>query len=161
MAENNQAFGWEDEVEESSFELLPDGDYIFTVSTWEKAYWEPTKPDSKVGACQQANIEISIDWVNSAGQKKTNKLVHRLKLWRSLDFLIYQFFESIGLRKKGDGSQRMPWDQIVGKSGVCQIGHHTDSKGSEYNDIIKCYPKESAPTVTNNNQEVAAPKFSL
>lgn len=163
MTDNNQAFSWDDEVNESTFELLPDGDYVFTVSQWEKAYWEPKSPDSKIGACQQANIEFEIKWTNAQGIEKTNKLTHRLKLWRSLDWMIYQFFESIGLRKKGDGSQKVPWNQIVGKSGVCMIGHHTDNKGNDYNDIVKCYPPESAPTVTKNGSSatVAAPKFSL
>lgn len=162
MAENNMAFGWDDEVNESEFEIIPDGDYVFTVSRWEKAYWEPKSKDSKIGACQQANIEFEIKWTNENGQEKTNKVVHKLKLWRSLDFLIYQFFESIGLRKKGDGSKRVPWDQIVGKTGICAIGHHTDSKGNDYNDILRCYAPENAPTVTKNTaQQSSAPKFSL
>ena len=161
MAENIQAFGWDDEVSESQFENLPDGDYVFTVTNFEKAYYEPKNTESKIGACQQANIEFTIRWTNDKGEEKENKLVHRLKLWRSLEFMIYQFFESIGLRKKGDGTIKMPWNQIVGKSGVCAIGHHTDSKGNEYNDIVKCYPAELAPKVTKNNQEPAAPKFSL
>ena len=161
MAENTQAFGWDDEVNESEFEILPDGDYKFTVTAFERAYFEPKNPDSKIGACQQANIEFTINWINEAGIERTNKLVYKLKLWRSLEFMIYQFFESIGLRKKGDGSTKMPWGEIVGKTGVCVIGHHTDSKGNDYNDITKCYPAESAPTVTKNGSASAAPKFSL
>ena len=160
MAEN-LAFGWDDEVNESEFEILPDGDYFFTVTGFERAQFEPKSADSKVGACQQANIEFTIQWKNSAGQDRTNKIVHRLKLWRTLEWMIYQFFESIGLRKKGDGSQKMPWGQIIGKTGVCQIGHHTDNKGNDYNDVLKCYPPELAPKVTKNGQEPEAPKFSL
>lgn len=161
MAENTQAFGWDDEVNESEFEIIPDGDYAFTVSAFEKAYFEPKSADSKIGACQQANIEFTINWRNSAGIERTNKVIHKLKLWRSLEFLIYQFFESIGLRKKGDGTTVMPWNQIVGRTGICQIGHHTDSKGTDYNDIVKCYTPDNAPTVTKNSAEHAAPKFSL
>lgn len=164
MADNmNQAFGWDDEVNESEFEILPDGDYIFTVTGFERAFYEPRTPDSKIGACQQANIEFTIKWTNSAGIARENKLVHKLKLWRSLEFLIYQFFECVGLKKKGDGSSVMPWGQIIGKTGICAIGHHTDNKGNDYNDIVKCYPTELAPTVVKNgnNQEPAAPKFSL
>lgn len=161
MNENakNMSFDWDDEVEESSFELVPDGDYHFTVTNFERAWWEPYNPaESKIQACNQANIELSIGWINSEGTPKTNKIQHRLKLTRSLQFMIYQFFESIGLRKKGDGTTKMPWDEIIGKTGICQVGHHTDTKGIEYNDIVKCYTPENAPTVTKNTLE---PTFNL
>ena len=163
MAENsNQAFGWDDAVTESSFEVLPDGDYWFTVTGFEKDYFEPRSADSKIGACQQANIEFTIKWKNENGEEKENKLTYKLKLWRSLQFLIYQFFESIGLKKKGDGSSVMPWGQIVGKSGICAISKKVSSNGNDYNDIAKCYPAELAPKVTRNGQtEPTAPKFSL
>ena len=161
MAEN-MAFGWDDEVNESEFEILPDGDYIFKVTAFERAYFEPKKADSKIGACQQANVEFTIEWVNAAGVPRSNKLVYKLKLWRTLDFLIYQFFESIGLRKKGDGSCKMPWNEIIGKTGICAIGHHSDNNGNDYNDIIKCYTPDNAPNVVKNQPaETAAPKFSL
>ena len=161
MAEEMR-FGWDDEVPESEIEVLPDGDYAFTVTKFERAWFEPKNPDSKIGSCDQANIEFTINWVNKDGVQKTSKLVYRLKLWKTLAFQIYQFFESIGLRKKGDGTARMPWDQVVGKTGICMIGHHTDSKGNDYNDILKCYVPDSAPTVTKNQQQTpATPKFSL
>ena len=163
MADNNnnlsQGFGWDDEVEESEFELLPDGDYKFKVTGFERAWFNGS---AKIAPCNQANVELTIEWVNDKGMQRTSKLVHRMKLTKSLGFIIYAFFESIGLRKKGDGTTKMPWDQIIDKTGVCMIGHHDDDKGNSYNDIVKCYPAESAPTVTKNvPPEPAAPKFSL
>lgn len=161
MSEENMSFGWDDEIEESDFELVPDGDYQFTVTDFERAWWEPYNPDtSKIQACNQANIELTIDWMNGNGQMRSSKIQHRLKLTRSLQFLIYQFFECVGLRKKGDGTTKMPWDQIVGKTGICQVGHHEDTKGNTYNDIIKCYTPENAPTVTNNGA-ASEPQFKL
>ena len=99
---NNQGFGWDDEIEESSFEVLPDGDYRFEVTGFERGWWEPQRSDSKIPACNQAEIEMTINWVNKDGQTRTNKLTYKLKLVRNLQFLIYQFFEAVGLRKKGD-----------------------------------------------------------
>lgn len=161
MAEvKSQGFGWDDEVEESSFELMPDGDYAFTVTNFERAWYE-APVESKIASCNQANVELTIEWTNEKGEAKTSKIVHRMKLSKSLGFIIYQFFESIGLRKKGDGTTKMPWDQIVGKNGVCQIGHHDDKKGNTYNDIVKCYPQEIAPSITKNSETAPAPKFSL
>lgn len=157
----SQGFGWDDEVEESMFELIPDGDYRFEVTGFERSWYE-AKAGSKIASCNQADIEFTIKWTNESGDLKTNKLTHKLKLSRTLQFLIYQFFESIGLRKKGDGTTKMPWDQIVGKTGICEIGHHEDSKGTEYNDIVRCYPPESAPTVISNGKVAeSSPKFEL
>lgn len=144
------SFGWDDEVEESSFELCPDGDYRFTVTNFEKGYWEPKKADSKIPACNEARMELTIEWTDSNGQKHTNRIQHRLKLVRNLQFLIYQFFECIGLRKKGDGSTKMPWNDAVGKTGICEVGHHS-ANGQDYNDIVRCYTPDAAPTVVKND----------
>lgn len=150
MADNNMTLGWDDKIEESSFETLPDGDYAFTVTGFERGWWEPKNAESKIPACNQAEIELSINWKNEKGILRTNKLVYKLKLVRNLQYLIYQFFESVGLRKKGDGTTKMPWDQIIGTSGVCQIGHHETSQGNIFNDVNKCYVPGSVPTVINN-----------
>lgn len=155
MAENKEVFSWDDEVEESSFEILPDGDYKFTVSKFEKGWYEP-KGNSTLPECDQALLEFTINWINESGEAKTNKIGYDIKLCRKLQFLTYQFFECIGLRKKGDGTTKMPWSQVEGRSGICQIGHYEGKNGNVYNQVIKCYPVEDAPTVTKN--EVTAPK---
>ena len=147
---NNQGFGWDDEVEESSFEVMPDGDYKFEVTGFERGWWEPQRPDSKIPSCNQAEIEMSIRWTNKDGQTRTNKLTYKLKLVRNLQFLIYQLFESVGLRKKGDGTTKMPWNQLIGTVGICQIGHHESNQGNVFNDVIKCYTPDSVPTVIAN-----------
>lgn len=157
--DKNLAFGWDDEVEESGFEILPDGDYTFTVTNFERGWYE-AREGSKIPSCNQAIVELTIDWTNENGDPRTNKVAHKMKLARTLQFMIYQFFESIGLRKKGDGTTKMPWNDIVGKTGVCQIGHH-EANGNTYNDVVKCYPQEDAPTVTKNGSASPTPKFSL
>lgn len=158
MNDKNLAFGWDDEVEESSFEVLPDGDYVFTVTKFERGWYE-AKAGSKIPSCNQAIVELTIDWTGENGEPHSNKITHKMKLARTLQFVIYQFFESIGLRKKGDGTTKMPWNDIVGKTGICQIGHH-EASGNTYNDVVKCYPVEDAPTVTKNSTS-PAPKFTL
>jgi len=165
MADSNmnvsQGFGWDDEVEESEFELVPDGDYEFEVTAFERAWFEPKSADSKIPACNQANIEFTIKWVNDQGKLKTNKLTHRLKLCDNLAWLIYQFFECIGLVKKGSGKVKFPWNDIIGKKGICEIRHEKGSKGNDYNTIVKCYTPENTPNVIKNNDASAAPKFNL
>lgn len=152
--EPSQGFGWDDAVEESvstGFEPVPDGDYWFTVTGFERGWYE-AKPGSKIDSCNQAELEFTIQWVDESGETRRNKVVYKLKLSRKLQWLIYEFFESIGLRKKGDGTVTMPWNDVVGKVGICEIGHHVSSKGNIFNDVNGCYPPESAPAVTKNQR---------
>lgn len=152
--EPSQGFGWDDEIEESSsakFEPVPDGDFWFTVTGFERGWYE-AKPGSKLTSCNQAEIQFTIDWQNEEGEWRKNKVVYKLKLSRKLQWLIYEFFESIGLRKKGDGTTKMPWNDIIGKVGICEVGHHVSDRGGIFNDINKCYPPEEAPTVVKNKR---------
>ena len=44
----------------------------------------------------------------------------------------------------------MPWNDIIGKVGICEVGHREGTNGNTYNEIRKCYPPELAPTVVAN-----------
>ena len=163
---DNMVIGWEDEIEESSsFELIPDGDYWFEVTNFEREWWEPNDPEnSRIKACNQANIELTIIWKNDQGQVKTSKIQYRLKVTESLTFLIFRFFECVGLRKKGDGTKLKLalFNQVVGRTGVCAIGKREGSKGGTFNDVKYCYPPEEAPKITKNeNPAAASPIFTI
>lgn len=162
--EENFVIGWEDEVENSSqFELIPDGDYWFEVTGFEREWWEPVNPEtSRIKACNQANIELTITWKNAEGKDKVNKVQYKLKITETLTWLIFQFFESVGLRKKGDGSKLKLslFNQVIGKTGVCEIGHREGTRGGTFNEVKQCYAPEDAPTVTKNSKE-PSPTFSL
>lgn len=145
---NNDAFGWDDEVEEQAFELMPVGDYHFTVTGFEKAWFEPKRAESKIGACAQANIEMLFNWRNKAGMKRSNKLTYSLKLNKTLAFLIWQFFAGIGLHREGDGMKRFPWDKIIGCKGIAKVSQRESMTGRTFNSVDSVYPPEKAPTVT-------------
>lgn len=150
----SQGFGWDDEIEESTsgkFEPVPDGDYWFTVTGFERGWYE-ARPGSKLASCNQAEIEFTIEWINDAGEQRRNKIIYKLKLSRRLQWLIYEFFESTGLRKKGDGTTKMPWNEIIGKTGICEVSHHVSDRGGVFNDINKCYPPEDAPRIVLNKR---------
>lgn len=164
--EENMVIGWDDEIEEgSSFELMPDGDYWFEVTGFEREWWEPADPvNSKIKACNQANIELTITWKNAAGETKTNKVQYKLKVTETLTFLIFRFFECVGLRQKGDKSKLKLslFNQVEGKTGICEIGHREGSKGGKFNEVRYCYPPEEAPRVTKNeNPATASPVFAI
>lgn len=142
----SMGFGWDDEVVEQTFELMPPGDYHFTVVGMERGWYEPKRP-GKISACNQADIEMQFSWVNASGLRRNNKLTYSLKLTQSLAFLIFQFFASIGLHHEGDGMTRFPWDQIIGKTGIAKVGQREGTTGRIFNTVDSVYPPEKAPTV--------------
>lgn len=144
-------FGWDDEVEEQVFELMPDGNYRFTVTDMEREWYEP-RPGSKIPACNQANIELTFNWRNSSGNLRTSKLSYKLKLASSLKFLIFQFFAGIGLHKEGDGMKKFPWGEIIGKKGIARISSREGSNGRTYNDVADIYTPDKAPTRCVNDR---------
>ena len=140
----NLTLSWDDEIDEGQeFKIVPDGDYEFEVSNFERGYYE-AKAGSKIPSCDQAEYELSIEWKDEDGEIRTNKLTLRLKLTKKLQWLIYEFFESIGLIEKGSGPK-----EAVGCKGICRVGHH-DANGKSFNDVVKCYPVSDAPKVVAN-----------
>lgn len=153
MAENtNAAMSWDDEFEESEFILLPEGDYNFTITQFERGQFNGS---DKLPPAPQANIRFLIPF---EGQEVN--VDYKLILCKSLQWKNHQLFESVGLIKKGSGAQKLPWDQLVGKSGVCEITHRVYN-GNTYNQVNKTYPAEDAPKVTKNSTESPQPQFSL
>ena len=146
------AFGWDDEVEEQPFELMPDGDYHFTVTGMERAWFEPKRADSKISACNQANIELTFKWRNRSGFARTSKLTYQLKLTSSLSFLIFNFFAGIGLHKEGDGMKKFPWNEIMGRKGIARVSTREGNNGRTYNTIESVYTPDKAPTVCANDE---------
>lgn len=146
------AFGWDDEVVEQPFELMPDGDYRFTVTGMERAWFEPKRADSKISACNQANIELTFNWTSAGGFRRTSKLTHKLKLTSSLSFLIFKFFAGIGLHTEGDGMKKFPWDKIMGRKGIARISSYQGNNGQTYNSIDDIYTPDKAPTVCANDE---------
>ena len=70
MTENtgavNVALNWDDEIKntEYKFELMPEGDYRFTVTAFTRGWYEPRRPDAKLPPCPQAELEMTINWTN-------------------------------------------------------------------------------------------------
>lgn len=145
----NEAFGWDDDVQESSFKLIPDGDYWFEVVKFERTRYNGS---DKIPACNEADYGLQIDWKDEDGEH-TNTLTQRLYLVKKQQWKAYQFFESIGLVKKGSGPCKMPWDKAVGCVGICAISHH-EHQGKEFNDLTP-YAPDKAPTVAKNEKPAA------
>lgn len=72
---NERAFGWDDEIKNDGpdFVLLPEGDYLFTVTGFERARYEG---GAKLPPCSMAKLTIRVH----GGDKGETSVTHRLYL---------------------------------------------------------------------------------
>lgn len=125
-----------EQQKENDFVLLPEGEYDFKIHKFEKDFYT-AKPDAKIPSCPVANISLIIK--NDEGETSyvhEKIFVHGGNKWQLL-----QFFTCLGLRKHGDGSTKMPWDQVAGATGRCKIGvrtyKHKDGSDRTVNTVKK------------------------
>ena len=112
--EEIQEMDWDDgieaEVSTGEFSILPIGEYDFEVADLEKTY-------SKAGN-KMAKITMDIIY---DGHKY--KVFDNIVLMSNMKWKIAQFFECLGLKKKGTELKSMPWNQVVEKTGRVRIKH--------------------------------------
>lgn len=118
MANSNsteRAYDWNDTIEnDSTFTLLPEGVYPFTVTGFERGRHNGS---AKLPACNKAVLTIAID----GGSLGTATITHNLFLHSKCEGLLCAFFTAIGLRKHGE-QLRMPWERVPGAKGTCEVG---------------------------------------
>ena len=117
MSEMERELGWDDEIEKDSgeFILLPEGDYDFTVESFERSRHGGSE---KLPACNKAILRLRID--TEEGSALIN---HNLFLHTKTEGMISAFFTSIGQKKKGE-KIKMNWNAVVGAKGRCKVGVH-------------------------------------
>jgi len=124
---SDETYGWDDEridnPDESSFTLLPKGDYPFTVTKFERGEFNGS---DNMPACKKAIITIKID----GGALGETTAKENLFLVKKLEWKLCQFFTAIGLRKSGD-PLILAWNQIVGRGGTLKLGQET------YNEVTR------------------------
>lgn len=131
----NQEIGWDDSIEnDNEFTLLPEGDYQFTVTKFERARHNGSE---KLPPCNKAVLTLEVtDGVNRA------QIVHNLFLHRKCEGMLCAFFTAIGQRRHGE--QLVPrWNQVIGSGGTCKVGVRTwtgnDGQPRQSNEIRKFY----------------------
>lgn len=140
VAVSDRAFGWDDEIKNDGpdFVLLPEGDYLFTVTAFERARYEG---GAKLPPCSMAKLTIRIH----GGDKGETSVTHRLYLHSRCEGLLCAFFESIGQRKHGE-PLRPRWDELVGAQGMAHVG-------------VREYTKQSGPNAGQNGQANEITRF--
>lgn len=125
-------FGWDDQIENDGpdFVLLPEGDYEFEVTAFERGRHNGS---DKLPPCNKATLTIKI--ADSEGNETHIK--HNLFLHSKCEGMLCAFFTSIGQRKKGE-KVTMNWTAVPGSKGRCKVGIKT-YEGKQYNEIKKFY----------------------
>lgn len=149
MSEFERGFDWNEEITaESEYTLLPEGDYDFEVTKFERGR---TKPESKFPNCNMAILTLCV-----TDGKEATTVMDYLILHSKMEWKLSQFFLAIGLKKHGEPF-RMDWSKVLGTKGRCKLivdKYRTDKdEERESNKISKYYDyvQPSAP---------AAPKWS-
>lgn len=152
-------FSWDDTIQNDSdykFELLPEGDYSFTVKSFERARFQGSE---KMPPCNQAKLELVI--VNpQTGNPITIR--HSLFLHTKTEGLLCAFFIAIGQRKHGE-PLRMDWNKVIGAQGRCKIRIRkwTGSNGEtfESNDVSRFYEPNEPNNLNTPRQGFTAGQF--
>lgn len=106
--------GWDAAIEKDSpeFILLPEGDYEFTVTKFERGRHNDSE---KLPACNKAVLSISIETPEG-----TTIIQHNLFLHSITEGMLSSFFTAIGQKKKGE-RVIMNWNAVVGAKGKCKV----------------------------------------
>ena len=94
MSEMERELGWDDEIEKdgSDYVLLPEGDYDFTVESFERGRHNGSE---KLPPCNKAMLKLRID-----ATEGTALINHNLFLHTKTEGMLSAFFTAIGQKKK-------------------------------------------------------------
>lgn len=111
----DRELGWNDEIENDSgdFEILPAGEYNFTVQGFERARHNGS---AKLPPCNKAVVTLECD----DGKGNSGTVMTNLFLHSKTEGMLCQFFRSTGARQHGQ-RMAMDWNRVVGARGRCKV----------------------------------------
>lgn len=160
MTEYNNNFdhelGWDDTIQEDAKEFikLQPGDYVFTVTDFERARHTPNPQNpGKLPACNKAVISLEIETDEGVASLKHNLFLHS-----STEGMLSAFFGAIGQKKHGE-PLKMNWNTVVGATGVCSVKNRTYND-NVYNEVKSMIYADSVDwtKVLNANTQPQAPQ---
>lgn len=149
-------FGWDDTIQEDAKEFikLQPGDYVFTVTDFERARHTPNPQNpGKLPACNKAVISLEIETDEGVASLKHNLFLHS-----STEGMLSAFFGAIGQKKHGE-PLKMNWNTVVGATGVCSVKNRTYND-NVYNEVKSMIYADSVDwtKVLNANTQPQAPQ---
>lgn len=146
-------FEWDDQIleESSGFELMPEGEYDFTVTKFERGRHTGS---AKLPPCNKAILTLELSNAQASGS-----IIHNLFLHTKTEGLLSAFFIAIGQKKHGE-PLRMNWQAVIGAKGKCKVGVRSwtgkDGQEKKSNEISKFLEPSAAPAQSYS----AAPTFT-
>lgn len=127
---------WDDAIENDGqeFIILPEGDYNFTITNFERGRF----PGSvKMSVCNKATLTLQVNTKDGVATVFINLILNRLVEW-----CISAFFRCIGQKKHGE-RLIMYWNKVVGSSGRAHFKPRTyknkDGNDRQVNDCDRFY----------------------
>ncbi len=128
-----EAFSWDSEIEkENEFVFLPDGEYDFKVTAFERSHFDGSE---KMAACPAARLTLEF-----AGPSGTATVSDRLLLNSKMEWKLSSFFGAIGQRRHGE-KLKMDWNRVIGSTGRAKVGSR-EYNGRKYNEVKSYIYKE-------------------
>lgn len=149
----SRELGWDDEIQHDGtpFQVLPEGDYLFSVKKFERARHNGSE---KIPPCNKAVLTLALRGAGGSGEVQTNLYLHSKFEWK-----LCQFFTAVGQRRHGE-TVRMNWGAVAGASGYCHVGVRkwtgNDGKEREGNEITEFYDPENNPMKQTGGEQSGA-----
>lgn len=143
--EQGYELDWDAEIENdgSDYTVLPEGDYPFIVTGFERARHPGSE---KLPPCGKAVLTIQL-----LGSEGIATIKHNLFLHSKTEGILCAFFVAIGQRQKGEKSA-MDWNKVINSTGKAKVGvrNWTNDKGEtrQSNEIKKFYEPEAKASYT-------------
>lgn len=150
MAVDKNIMGWDDVIEDDGqeFVILPEGDYTFTVSGFERGSFPG---GAKIPACPKATITLNIDNDQGVATARVDLLLYRTVEWK-----MAAFFRCIGQKKHGE-KVVMNWNKVAGSRGKAHFKprSYTNRNGEtrQVNDVDYFIDYDPSVAYTPVNQE--------
>ncbi len=145
MEMDTNIMDWNDTLESDGqeFIVLPEGDYTFTVTGFERGRFPGS---AKLPPCNKATLTIRID--NDQGPATAR---FDLILYRTLEWKIAAFFRCIGQKKHGE-KLAMDWSSLPGARGRAHIRPRSyttrDGEERQVNDVVRFYDYNPSVALT-------------
>ena len=131
--------GFDKDFSENDFIVLPEGDYDFTVESFERGRYDGGE---FMPPCPKATMRLGVETPDGPASVTLNLFLCSKDSCRRM---IYRFFESIGQVKDGE-PLRPSWGAgaLVGQTGRAHIIQRADRNDPSkvYNNVKSFYPKE-------------------
>ncbi len=138
-SDQNMFLDWDDAIESDGQEFitLKEGDYIFTVTDFERGRFPG---GAKIPACNKAALTLQVKTSEGVATIRTDLLLYKTMEWK-----LSSFFRCIGQKKHGE-RVTMDWNRVVGSRGRAHFKPrtYTDRDGNERqaNDVERFYDWE-------------------